>query len=448
MRFGSAALVEAAEQKLRGESLTPAAITEAIEGLFGAPGGARSMWWRSPARIFRLLAHELAAAAPRPCVWLDSGEAIARRVAHVLDAPKQGARPRAARGFHRAQMARAHALRRSQARGFVTVRAHRPMRQVLTLSSLARAPTFRQRGISETLPESASSYSHRAHCAHCQPAQRFLTKQDNFGGEEIHGRRLLATLPSDLTSQILNIAAVLTRKRLKVPRYQRPYTWTEREVRQLIQDLRRAYKRGASFYFIGQIVLVKNHGKLEISDGQQRLATLTMLIAYVRDRLPGRAKRVSAIDHGRRSRRGSLLREEDARTFICGYRARAGTHAPNWRATPKSAWIPRICSRRRRRRSSPNCARSRRIANSMRSCLIVARCCTLNVVDADERGCAQTVFNTLNKRGSPLSGADIIKSDLMENSGLSQRRSRRRRAQMGADRGHVRAREFRPACFT
>ena len=84
----------------------------------------------------------------------------------------------------------------------------------------------------------------------------------------------------------------VTRKAgLKVPRYQRPYTWSEREVRELIQDLWRAYKRGASFYFIGQIVLVKNsQGKLEISDGQQRLATLTMILGYVRDRLPGRAK--------------------------------------------------------------------------------------------------------------------------------------------------------------
>ncbi len=49
-----------------------------------------------------------------------------------------------------------------------------------------------------------------------------------------------------------------------------------------------------------------------------------------------------------------------------------------------------------------------------------ARACTLNVVDAAERGCAQTVFNALNKRGSPISGADIIKSDLIENSKLSE----------------------------
>ena len=37
--------------------------------------------------------------------------------------------------------------------------------------------------------------------------------------------------PQGLTSQILNIANVLTRKGgLKVPRYQRPYTWSGREV--------------------------------------------------------------------------------------------------------------------------------------------------------------------------------------------------------------------------
>jgi hypothetical protein len=53
----------------------------------------------------------------------------------------------------------------------------------------------------------------------------------------------------------------------------------------------------------------------------------------------------------------------------------------------------------------------------------VVRCCTLNVVDADERGCAQTVFNTLNKRGSPLSSADIIKSDLIENSDLTSEKA-------------------------
>ena len=70
--------------------------------------------------------------------------------------------------------------------------------------------------------------------------------------------------PQGLYSLILNLAGVLMRDTpLKVPRYQRPYTWGEREVRQLIQDLRSAYERKAPFYFIGQIVLVKTRASLK-----------------------------------------------------------------------------------------------------------------------------------------------------------------------------------------
>lgn len=84
VRFGSAALVEAAEAKLRGEPVSAAAIAEAIEGLFGAPGGSEIDVVALACTHFPLLGDELAAAAPRACLWLDSGEAIARRVKHVL----------------------------------------------------------------------------------------------------------------------------------------------------------------------------------------------------------------------------------------------------------------------------------------------------------------------------------------------------------------------------
>src|SRR5262249_21005378 len=49
----------------------------------------------------------------------------------------------------------------------------------------------------------------------------------------------------------------------------------------------------------------------------------------------------------------------------------------------------------------------------------ILRCTTLNVIDADERGCAATVYNTVNDRGLELSAADILKCDLLENSRLS-----------------------------
>jgi hypothetical protein len=241
------------------------------------------------------------------------------------------------------------------------------------------------------------------------------TTQDNIRVENMAAP--FGDTPPGLTSNIQNIAAVLMRKGgLKVPRYQRPYTWTEREVRELIEDLRRAYARKAPFYFIGQIVLVKNaQGKLEISDGQQRLATLSMLIAYVRDRLPGRAKQYQQLLMDGDTPR-LALRDEDA-NFFRGYVQEPGkmyelAHHPEIGIDSRDLLAAAAETIESEMRGTPD-----RDLDSFFS--FVAQRCTLNVVDAAERGCAQTVFNTLNKRGSPLSSADIIKSDLLENAGLS-----------------------------
>lgn len=223
--------------------------------------------------------------------------------------------------------------------------------------------------------------------------------------------------PMGLSSQILNLGSVLTRKPdLKVPRYQRPYTWTDSEVRELIQDLQDASARGAPFYFIGQIVLVKNNGKLEISDGQQRLATLTMLFAYARDRLPGRAKFYqSLIMDGDKPR--LILRDEDANYFLG--KVQEPGHMAALSREPDTGIESRDLFKLAARTIESVLAKMDKDRDLDNFMSYVARACTLNVVDADERGCAQTVFHTLNKRGSPLSSADIIKSDLLENSRLS-----------------------------
>jgi len=117
VRHGSAPLVQAAEQKLRGETPDAAALADALNGLFGAPdGGADIDVVALACTHFPLLTRELADAAPRAAVWLDSGEAIARRVAHVLGEAAGAARVRFA-GFTDAVSARSlsPAL---QARGF------------------------------------------------------------------------------------------------------------------------------------------------------------------------------------------------------------------------------------------------------------------------------------------------------------------------------------------
>ncbi len=84
IRVGSTALVAAAEAKLAGEVVDPAAVQAAIAGLFNAPGGDRLDVVALSCTHFPFLRPELEAAAPRTIAWVDSGAAIARRVRQVL----------------------------------------------------------------------------------------------------------------------------------------------------------------------------------------------------------------------------------------------------------------------------------------------------------------------------------------------------------------------------
>jgi glutamate racemase len=106
VRFGSAALVVEAERRLAGAPADDDAITEAINGLFGAAGGEEIDVVALACTHFPLLAQELARAAPRACAWLDSGAAIARRVTQLLNAETGATRARRA-GFTDAHAARA-----------------------------------------------------------------------------------------------------------------------------------------------------------------------------------------------------------------------------------------------------------------------------------------------------------------------------------------------------
>lgn len=81
---------------------------------------------------------------------------------------------------------------------------------------------------------------------------------------------------------------------LVVPEYQRPYAWTVEEAETLLDDLlEHLNKNGGKWndeinpYFLGCAVLSKKSGKphAEIVDGQQRLSTLTILLASLRYRL-------------------------------------------------------------------------------------------------------------------------------------------------------------------
>ncbi|WP_320064195.1 DUF262 domain-containing HNH endonuclease family protein [Micromonospora sp. RTGN7] len=72
----------------------------------------------------------------------------------------------------------------------------------------------------------------------------------------------------------------------RIPDYQRPYAWGKEQAGQLLDDLVEALERNSDEpYFLGSVVLVKQKGQApaEVIDGQQRLTTLTILLAVLRD---------------------------------------------------------------------------------------------------------------------------------------------------------------------
>lgn len=98
VRFGSTALVGAAERALAGAAVDKSAVAEAIAGLFDAPHGDGVDVVALACTHFPLLAAELSAAAPRDVMWLDSGAAIAARLKTVAALEEGQARLRRA-GF-------------------------------------------------------------------------------------------------------------------------------------------------------------------------------------------------------------------------------------------------------------------------------------------------------------------------------------------------------------
>ncbi|WP_123539364.1 DUF262 domain-containing protein [Halosimplex salinum] len=72
----------------------------------------------------------------------------------------------------------------------------------------------------------------------------------------------------------------------QIPRYQRPYSWEESHIEQLVEDLYESWSEDRdSPYYLGSVILVKEDGddRFDILDGQQRLTTLTIFYAIFND---------------------------------------------------------------------------------------------------------------------------------------------------------------------
>ncbi len=138
-------------------------------------------------------------------------------------------------------------------------------------------------------------------------------------------------MPANIHGQERSIEKVFSDDySFSIPLYQRPYSWGAEQVRELLLDLLNAMpapglEATTDPYFLGSIVLIKaDPPEAEVIDGQQRLTTLTMLLAALRHTMttPGTAAHVTPYIYaagnpltGRPDRFRITLREQDAEFF-------------------------------------------------------------------------------------------------------------------------------------
>lgn len=77
----------------------------------------------------------------------------------------------------------------------------------------------------------------------------------------------------------VDVATVLS-QHLRIPSYQRPYSWDASTALQLLEDIRAAERNRdrQPAYVLGAVILHEHNGGLDVVDGQQRLLTLKLLL--------------------------------------------------------------------------------------------------------------------------------------------------------------------------
>ena len=76
-----------------------------------------------------------------------------------------------------------------------------------------------------------------------------------------------------------------------VPIYQRKYSWTDKEIEQLLEDI--INREENDKYFLGTLTVDKKEdGSYEVIDGQQRLTTLCLIMIYLNKHIDGLDKNI------------------------------------------------------------------------------------------------------------------------------------------------------------
>lgn len=211
-----------------------------------------------------------------------------------------------------------------------------------------------------------------------------------------------------------------------IPDYQRPYSWEEEHVKQLFDDLYEFYQQETNeSYFLGSIVVIKKNPQpqADVVDGQQRLTSLTMLIAALAHFLSGENK-ADAKEYLQQLAKKSqnlaaqprlTLRQRD-RDFFREYIQDLDFNKLNSLAIDHDCKNDAQKNIVRNARVLLDCIQNKFSGNNAAVfdflTFLVQKCC-LVVVSTPSQKSAFRIFSVMNNRGLDLLPSDILKADII-----------------------------------
>ena len=229
---------------------------------------------------------------------------------------------------------------------------------------------------------------------------------------------------SEIKANEQNLSTVFSDAYLfEIPTYQRPYSWEKEQVEELLDDLLNAMELDAnSPYFLGNIVLIKDGmlSKSEVIDGQQRLATLTMLFCVLRElssepnaktSLDGFVREAGDIFRKTQDQYRVNLRTRDQQFFQTNVQEIGGiARFLETTTTDFSDSQQRIIENTRHLYSEISKFDEE---NRQTLAAFVAQQCYLVIVTTSDKSSAYRIFSVLNDRGLSLSPTDILKAEIV-----------------------------------
>jgi uncharacterized protein with ParB-like and HNH nuclease domain len=211
-----------------------------------------------------------------------------------------------------------------------------------------------------------------------------------------------------------------------IPLYQRPYAWTTEQAGELLEDLLVSLGNGnepidnVNPYFLGSIVLIKkDKSEAQVVDGQQRLSTLTILLAVLRtlvekkyaDALTKLLYEESDPFLGVPNRYRLTLAKRDEEFFQKYIQDEGGIH--KLKDLDSAALSD---SQKNIKNNSILFLQSLKIlsdAQRLRLGQFIINRCFIVVVSTPDFDSAYRIFSVLNERGLDLSITDILKADVI-----------------------------------